>query len=180
MALPFIVIHLFIATSFLSAQAGDHEPHLEENVYVMPAKVTAYCTCKVCCGRYSAGKRTALGTDARKAIGVAASQQLVPFRSHVYIPGLRYHPLRIVDDTGGGMRKMARKGILQFDVRFTSHKAARAFGVHWMDVYVMLNEPDPAQEAFFMENALFAVTATSAEPSLAFEGARFRYAMITE
>lgn len=165
----FIVILVFIASSVaLMAQ----QPALDSSathVYRVKAKLTAYCTCRYCCGAYSAAGRTKMGTDARKPVGVAAANWLVPLGSHVYIPGLAQNPLRIVDDTGGGMRQAARKGVLQFDVRFTSHRAALVFGKRWEYVDVLVEKPDAVQAAFFSKAALesYALEASDAtEPFL--------------
>ncbi len=173
-----IVIVLFFgslnATQAQGVLAGDAHSH----VYVVKAKLTAYCTCKICCQKFSAGKRTALGTDARKPNGVAAAPQLIPLGSRVYISGLRVNPMRLVDDTGGGMRRQARKGIVQLDVRFTSHEAAVRFGKKWSDVFVLLDDPSTDQESFFRENAVFSWKSPIFDPFNAFLDAEEQFNQI--
>lgn len=148
------VILLFICfTSMVDAQTADGP--VGTKVYKIRAKLTAYCTCKKCCERFSAGKKTASGTDARKTNGVAVARTLIPLGSHVYIPGLRSHPMRIADDTGKGMRDAAKAGYLKIDVRMESHWHALQFGKRTQDVFVILDDPTDSQESFFALNALF-------------------------
>lgn len=96
-------------------------------------KVTAYCPCKKCCGEY-ADEKTATGHNAKKTLGIAADPTLLPYGTKLKIPGIG---IRIVDDTGGAMRKSAKEGIYHIDVRFHNHEKAKKFGVHWLDVKVL-------------------------------------------
>jgi 3D (Asp-Asp-Asp) domain-containing protein len=104
---------------------------------------------------FSKHKKTSTGVDARKPIGVAAAPTFVPYGSQVFIPGLATNALRIVDDTGGGMRRHARKGGVQFDVRFTTHQQAKKFGVRYTNVFIVLEDPTPEQIARFEKMAIF-------------------------
>lgn len=103
-------------------------------------KVTAYCLCKICCGKWAfrqaQGKTwpTSIGDDARVYDGVAADPNLLPYRTCLKIPGIG---IKEVDDTGGGMRQSAKQGIYHIDVRMSSHEAARKWGVRWLDVAVL-------------------------------------------
>ncbi len=150
----FLFVIIFINFLFVSQATAQEAQLPAPKVYKVRAKLTSYCTCSICCEKWSGGKKTATGTDARKPNGVAAAPQLVPFGSRVFIPGLKTNPIRNVDDTGGGMRKMARQGIVQFDIRARTHAEALRFGKRFQDVYVILDEPSPDQCAFFDQNAL--------------------------
>ena len=99
-------------------------------------KVTAYCLCKVCCGKWAAQKirRTSTGDDAKIYDGVAADPKLLLYRIRLNIPGIG---VKEVDDTGGGMRQSAKQGIYHIDVRMPSHQEARKWGVRWLDVEVL-------------------------------------------
>jgi len=99
-------------------------------------KVTAYCLCKVCCGKWAAQKirRTATGDDAKIYDGVAADPKFLSYRIRLNIPGIG---VKEVDDTGGGMRQSAKQGIYHIDVRMPSHQEARKWGVRWLDVEVL-------------------------------------------
>lgn len=170
--LVLFVIFSFISSLFthqVSAQVVSTIPATK--VYSVRAKLTSYCTCRICCGRFSGKNKTATGTDARKPNGVAAAPQLVPFGSRVYIPGLRVNQYRNVDDTGGGMRRMARRGVVQFDVRASSHAEAKRFGTRYQDVLVILDDPTKAQCDFFDAKSLAWWETNFTEPVLAFEDA---------
>jgi len=96
-------------------------------------KVTAYCPCEKCCGKYSDGL-TAIGRNAKTTLGVAADPKLLPYGTKLEIPGIG---VRKVDDTGGAMRQSAKKGIYHIDVRFHNHEQALNFGVRWLNVKVL-------------------------------------------
>jgi|GEM_PF-5364550 len=123
-------------------------------VFAIRAKLTSYCTCRKCCEKFAGDGQTATGTNANRQDGVAAALWLVPGGSKVYIPGLKVNPLRNVDDAGGGMREMAKKGIVQFDIRAKSHQAALNFGLKYQTVYVILEEPSEKSLDFFETNSL--------------------------
>lgn len=103
---------------------------------VIRMKVTAYCLCKICCGKWAdfSERKTSIGDNARKYDGVAADPNLLPYRTRLEIPGLG---VKEVDDTGGGMRQSAKKGIYHIDVRMPSHEAALRWGIRWLDVVVL-------------------------------------------
>ena len=96
-------------------------------------KVTAYCPCKICCGKFADGK-TSCGKDAWKTLGVAADPKLLQYSTKLVIPGIG---VREVDDTGGAMRQSAKKGIWHIDVRFHDHNEALQFGVQWLNVKIL-------------------------------------------
>ncbi|MBM3251002.1 MAG: hypothetical protein FJZ07_02095 [Candidatus Nealsonbacteria bacterium] len=96
-------------------------------------KVTAYCPCEKCCGKYADGK-TAIGKDARTTKGVAADPGLLPYGTRLNIPG---KGILTVDDTGGAMRRSARNGIYHIDVRFHDHKKALNWGVQQLTVEIL-------------------------------------------
>ena len=81
--------------------------------------ITAYCSCYVCCGRWSAFKKTANGKPPRANHTVAASRS-IPFGSLVSIEGLQ--GTYVVED------RLATKYDHRIDVYFDSHQAALEFG----------------------------------------------------
>lgn len=113
-----IAILLLVPSSYLAYPQDDK-----------PAKIkmvtTAYCTCELCCEKWSGGGKTSIGKDASICNGVAAAPKLLPYHTRLDIPGIG---IREVDDTGGAMRKDARKGIYHIDIRMKSHKEALAWG----------------------------------------------------
>lgn len=120
------------------ASATDRAPR------VVQMKVTAYCLCERCCGKWalrqaqgksaSKERRTSIGDNAKIYDGVAADPKLLPYRTHLKIPGIG---IKEVDDTGGGMRQSAKQSIYHIDVRMPSHQQAREWGVQWLDVEVL-------------------------------------------
>lgn len=87
--------------------------------------VTAYCPCKVCCGKWSGGP-TASGVMPKEGVTVAASRK-IPFGTKVQIEGLG---TRVVQD------RLALKYDSRIDVFFTSHKEALKFGKKTLEVKV--------------------------------------------
>lgn len=152
-----------------------------QRVYVMRAVVTGYDTCGKCCGKYAGGKKTAIGRNALVNDGAASAPELIPYRSRIYVPGLALNPVRVVDDTGIGMRRHARAHRqLQFDVRFPTHAMAASFGRRVIDVYVMPDRPNAAQLDFFEEEHRFAYdlgTFDPENPLSSFLEARNSYAL---
>ena len=87
-------------------------------------RVTAYCPCEKCCGRWADGI-TASGTRADHRL-VAAPREF-PFGTEMRIPG--YGTVR-VEDRGGAIRGD------RLDVLFPTHAEALVWGVQWLDVAV--------------------------------------------
>ena len=94
------------------------------------AKVTAYCPCRRCCGRFSDG-RTSTGRNAWREDGCGVDPQLIPYGTLIKIPGAG---IRKADDTGPAMRRSARRGIYHIDVRYESHWIARKWGKRWCSI----------------------------------------------
>lgn len=122
-----------------SVRIVDHaedQTQLVTSVRTIRMKVTAYCLCRICCGKWAdlSERKTSIGDDAKKYDGVAADPKLLPYRTRLEIPGLG---VKEVDDTGGGMRQSAKKGIYHIDVRMPSHEAALRWGVRWLEVIVL-------------------------------------------
>jgi 3D (Asp-Asp-Asp) domain-containing protein len=107
----------------------------------VPVKTTGYCPCTICCGAFSDG-RTAINRDVTKfPYGIAVEPKLVPYRLMVDVPG---YGVAMVDDTGGAMRRSATKGVIHFDLRFTTHTQARQWGVRHLWVALPDNIPATA------------------------------------
>ena len=93
-------------------------------------KVTAYCACEKCCGKWSdgifaSGKKVYIG-------GVAVNW--LPFGTKLMIDGKEY----IVEDRGAksifGSKVNPIKAV---DIYFESHQEARQFGVKYLPVEVL-------------------------------------------
>jgi len=92
-------------------------------------RVTAYCPCRKCCGRYSDGI-TACGHKIRPGDSFVAAERKYPFGTEMIIPGYKSgKPVKVLD-RGGAIRGN------RLDVFFDSHQQALKWGVRNIDVKV--------------------------------------------
>jgi len=95
-------------------------------------QVTAYCSCKKCCGPLARGI-TASGRSVQYNGGlfVAADTKLLPFGTRLIVPGYAGdQPVEVID-RGGAIRGH------HIDVFFPTHEQAKAWGVRWMQITVV-------------------------------------------
>lgn len=85
-------------------------------------KLTAYCGCEKCCGKWSQFNKTASGTTPQQGRTVACNS--LEFGTRIVINGSIY----TVEDTGN-------MGTNVIDIYFNSHEAALNFGVQYAEVY---------------------------------------------
>ena len=85
------------------------------------AKITAYCPCSICCGKWANGI-TATGVIAQEGRTVAVDPSVIPLGSEVEINGVIY----IAENTG--VRGNA------IDLFMNSHQTALQWGVQRMDI----------------------------------------------
>lgn len=95
--------------------------------------VTAYCSCRICCGNYSpevTGReaRTSTGAVPQQGRTIAVDPLVIPYGTSVHIDGMGDY---IAEDCGGAIRQN------HIDVYFDSHEAALAFGTRRL--YVTIN-----------------------------------------
>ena len=88
-------------------------------------KVTGYCACSKCCGKYASGY-TASGTKATAGRTVAASSQF-NYGTKLLINGKTY----VVEDRGGAIKGN------KIDIYFDTHAEALAWGVKYLPVEVI-------------------------------------------
>lgn len=86
-------------------------------------EVTAYCPCRICCGKWSGGP-TASGKMPKQGVTCAAPRR-IPFGTRLHIEGVG---VRVVQD------RLSRKFDHRIDVFFASHKEARKFGKRTLHV----------------------------------------------
>lgn len=92
-------------------------------------RVTAYCPCPKCCGKYCDGV-TACGHKIRRGDTFVAADGRYPFGTEMLIPGYSNNqPVRVLDRGG------AIKGN-RLDVFFDSHEEALEWGVKYLEVNV--------------------------------------------
>lgn len=102
-------------------------------------KLTAYCSCKKCCGKYADNRPvdengneivyTASGARAEAGVTIAVDPRVIPYGSQVQINGHTY----IAQDTGGNIKKS------RIDVYFDDHQAAWDFGVQYAEVFISVD-----------------------------------------
>ena len=87
-------------------------------------ELTAYCTCRICCGNFSPEvtglqAHTATGTVPTQGRTIAVDPSVIPYGSTVVIDGVGTF---IAEDTGGAIKSH------RIDIYFETHEAAIAFG----------------------------------------------------
>ena len=91
-------------------------------------KVTAYCPCRICCGKWAGGK-TASGTYPKAGRTVAVDRNVIAMGSVLYIDGVEY----IAEDTGSAIKGN------RIDIFFNDHQEALNFGVQHKEVYLKID-----------------------------------------
>lgn len=92
-------------------------------------RVTAYCPCRKCCGKYSDGI-TACGYKIQPGDTFVAADRRYPFGTKMLIPGYSNNqPVQVLD------RGSAIKGN-RLDVFFATHQEALEWGVKYLEVKV--------------------------------------------
>jgi len=117
-----------LAGSYVALPA--QEPTTRPTTTTRHMRVTAYCPCVKCCGRWADGI-TASGKPVTANGGrfVAADRSL-PFGTLVRVPGYADGEPVPVLDRGGAIRND------RLDVFFPSHDEALEWGVRWLDVQI--------------------------------------------
>lgn len=92
-------------------------------------RVTAYCPCSRCCGRYSDGV-TACGHKIRTGDIFVAADKRYPFGTEMLIPGYGNSQRVQVLDRGGVIKGN------RLDVFFSTHEEALEWGVRDLDIKV--------------------------------------------
>ena len=99
-------------------------------------KLTAYCPCTKCCGKWGENRPTdangnmivvtASGRYAKENWTVAADTSMLPFGTRIYINGYEYE----VQDRGGAVKGN------RIDIYFDDHQEALNFGVQYAEVMI--------------------------------------------
>lgn len=92
-------------------------------------KLTAYCPCSKCCGKWAndaSVKVGSIGVPLVQGTSIAVDPKVIPYRSSVYIDGHEYK----AHDCG-----RAIKGN-RIDVYFEDHSVALQFGVQYKEVFI--------------------------------------------
>lgn len=89
-------------------------------------KLTAYCACSKCCGKWSGGA-TASGVMPKSNRTIAVDTSVIPFGTKVVINGNTY----VAEDTGSAIKGK------RIDVYMNSHQKALNFGVQYAEVFIV-------------------------------------------
>lgn len=115
-------IEFYVFKEYLSYENQNDDTALVSGDYLGNFKLTAYCACSKCCGKWASYGLTASGTKPVQGRTVAMSG--VPFGTKLLINGNVY----TVEDRGTPYGHV--------DIYFNSHNEALRFGVQYADVYL--------------------------------------------
>ena len=108
-----------------SYKAEEIHTLVNDRVFLGSFKLTAYCGCYSCSGKW--GNGTATGTIAKANHTIAVDPDVIPYGTEVYIDGKRY----VAEDCGGAI--VGNK----IDVYHETHAEATEFGVKYADVFIL-------------------------------------------
>ena len=95
-------------------------------------KLTAYCSCSLCCGKWANNRPNgivygAIGEELKEGYSIAVDPNVIPYRTEVIINGHTYK----AQDCGGAIKGN------RIDIYFSSHKDALEFGVKYAEVFLV-------------------------------------------
>ncbi len=100
---------------------------------IVRMRVTAYCACPKCCGKFADGL-TANMHKVRRGDTFVAADKRIPFGTEILIPGYNEDRPVEVKDRGRLIRGN------RLDVFFNSHKVAKKWGAKYLDVMVKVED----------------------------------------
>lgn len=115
------------ATIILLLMCSAHEVRAETWTSLGQHRITHYCDCAACCGKWAGGK-TASGTIPTRYQTIAVDPKEIPLGATVYIEGYGY---RIAEDTG------VSAGTI--DVFCPDHQLCLKYGVKRREVWIVEN-----------------------------------------
>lgn len=123
-------VMIFGAYAGFRASLPPPKPTTQPTTTTQHMKVTAYCPCIKCCGRWADGM-TASGKPVTANGGrFVAADRTLPFGTLVIVPGYADGKPVPVLDRGGAIHGD------RLDVFFPTHQQARRWGVRWLDVQI--------------------------------------------
>lgn len=96
-------------------------------------KLTAYCSCSICCGEWAYNRLNgivygAIGEELKEGYSIAVDPSVIPYGTEVIINGRTYK----AQDCGGAIKGN------RIDVYFEDHDDALEFGVQYKEVFVKM------------------------------------------
>ena len=101
----------------------------QESWHVVHMRVTGYCSCPKCCGKFSDGK-TASNRKIRQGDVFVAADKQYRFGTEMIIPGYNGDGVVSVQDRGRVIKGN------RLDLYFDTHRQAQKWGVQYLDVLV--------------------------------------------
>lgn len=94
-------------------------------------KLTGYCSCSLCCGKWANNRPNgivygAIGEELKEGYSIAVDPTVIAYRTEVVINGHTYK----AQDCGGAIKGN------RIDVYFEDHNDALEFGVQYAEVFV--------------------------------------------
>ena len=117
--------------TLLAATAESLQEYKDYKWQTIEMRVTAYCPCKKCCGKYSDG-RTANNHKIEEGDAFAAADKSIPFMSELIVPGYNDNKPVKVMDRGSSITSG------RLDVFFDTHQKAKNWGVKYLDVQLRI------------------------------------------
>ena len=108
----------------LNVEPEDEE--INEAINLGEFRLTAYCPCEICCGKWAQYGLTASGTVPEEGRTIAVDKQVIPLGETLTIDGVEY----IAEDTGSAIKGK------RIDIFFDDHQTALEFGVQYAEVFV--------------------------------------------
>lgn len=136
--------HITISTTPSSDDVTNEKDDDEESgglvlVELGRFKLTAYCSCVKCCGKYALNRPVdeygneivygSIGARLYAGVSIAVDPSVIPYWSNVIINGHAY----TAHDTGGGITGN------RIDIYFDDHQDALNFGVQYADVFLVID-----------------------------------------
>ena len=95
-------------------------------------KLTAYCSCSLCCGIWADNRPNgivygAIGEELKEGYSIAVDPTVIAYRTEVVINGHTYK----AQDCGGAIKGN------RIDIYMSDHNKALKFGVQYAEVFVM-------------------------------------------
>lgn len=96
-------------------------------------KLTAYCSCSLCCGKWANNRPSgivygAIGEELKEGYSIAVDPEVIPYRTEVVINGHMYK----AQDCGGAIKGN------RIDIYMEDHNEALEFGVQYAEIFVNL------------------------------------------
>jgi 3D (Asp-Asp-Asp) domain-containing protein len=109
-----------------------------EPEYLGEFRITAYCSCEICCGKWAENRPDGIvyGASGEELVAGVSCASPLPFGTVVEIEGVGTY---IVQDRTSSW-VVDKYGENLIDIYFDDHEAAREFGLQYHDVYLKEGE----------------------------------------